>query len=262
MNEFNRKPVHAVPNWQAPASTGKKQPAIEESQVEGSVCSSSNLLLFIIIIIIIIIILIFGFRFRGLCLPLRRGPCPPLLCPVASFFNCLTHHHRSKTDAKTPFLAFVIPKTKDHLRFRPEEPPEEPSTDPTVHKHKSNQGAVVRFVRHSRHRTCSSVRLPLFLRCVQRREAPTLLVNSHSYDSFSCLSHVQNSNVRTQQLLKHNEQPHHMMNNQAYLLLAVALSLSRCGAQQLRIGAPALGELTLNDRGDVTNQILGPDFAN
>ena len=24
MNEFNRKPAHAVPNWQAPASTGKK----------------------------------------------------------------------------------------------------------------------------------------------------------------------------------------------------------------------------------------------
>ena len=29
-------------------------------------------------------------------LPLRRGPCPPLLCPVASFliFNCPTPHHR------------------------------------------------------------------------------------------------------------------------------------------------------------------------
>ena len=37
MNEFNRKPAHAVPNWQAPASTGKKQPAIDESQVEGAV---------------------------------------------------------------------------------------------------------------------------------------------------------------------------------------------------------------------------------
>ena len=36
MNEFNRKPAHAVPNWQAPASTEKKQPAIEESQVEGA----------------------------------------------------------------------------------------------------------------------------------------------------------------------------------------------------------------------------------
>ena len=29
MNEFNRKFAHAVANWQAPASTGKKQPAID-----------------------------------------------------------------------------------------------------------------------------------------------------------------------------------------------------------------------------------------
>ena len=36
MNKFNRKPAHAVPNWQAPASTEKKQPAIKESQVEGA----------------------------------------------------------------------------------------------------------------------------------------------------------------------------------------------------------------------------------
>ena len=36
MNEFSRKPAYAVPNWQAPASTGKTQPAIEESQVEGA----------------------------------------------------------------------------------------------------------------------------------------------------------------------------------------------------------------------------------
>ena len=39
--------------------------------------------------------------------------------------------------------------------------------------------------------------------------------------------------------------------NIAYLLLAFALSLSRCGAQQLRIGAPALDQLTTIDRGDV-----------
>ena len=51
------------------------------------------------------------------------------------------------------------------------------------------------------------------------------------------------------------------MNSQACLLLAVALSLSRCGAQQLRIGAQALDQLTLNNRGDVTHQTLGPDFA-
>ena len=37
MNELNRKPAHAVPNWQAPANTGENQPAIEESQVEGAV---------------------------------------------------------------------------------------------------------------------------------------------------------------------------------------------------------------------------------
>ena len=54
-----------------------------------------------------------------------------------------------------------------------------------LRKHKSNQGAVVRFVRRSRHHTPASLSLPLFLRCVQRREATTLLVNSHSYDSFS-----------------------------------------------------------------------------
>ena len=38
MNGFNRKPAHAVPNWQAPASPpapGGGQAAIEESQVEG-----------------------------------------------------------------------------------------------------------------------------------------------------------------------------------------------------------------------------------
>ena len=52
------------------------------------------------------------------------------------------------------------------------------------------------------------------------------------------------------------------MNVQAHLLLADALSLSRCGAQQqLRIGAPALGRLTPSDRGDVASQIIGPDFA-
>ena len=34
VNEFNRKPAHTVPNWQAPASTEKKEPAIEEPQVE------------------------------------------------------------------------------------------------------------------------------------------------------------------------------------------------------------------------------------
>ena len=51
------------------------------------------------------------------------------------------------------------------------------------------------------------------------------------------------------------------MNIQSYLLLAVALSLSRCGAQHLRIGAPALGRLTPSDRGNVKTQILGPDFA-
>ena len=53
---------------------------------------------------------------------------------------------------------------------------------------------------------------------------------------------------------------------QSYLLLAVASSLSRCGAQQLRIGAmisaPPLGQLNPSDRCDVTTQILGPDFAN
>ena len=50
------------------------------------------------------------------------------------------------------------------------------------------------------------------------------------------------------------------MNIQAYMLLAVALSLSRCGAQHLRIGAPALGQLTPLDRGDVTSTILGEDY--
>ena len=58
---------------------------------------------------------------------------------------------------------------------------------------------------------------------------------------------------------KHNK--YHIINI-AYLLLAFALSLPRCGAQQLRIGAPALGQLTSNDRGDIENQILGADYAN
>ena len=44
------------------------------------------------------------------------------------------------------------------------------------------------------------------------------------------------------------------MNIQAYLLLAVALSLLRCGTRHLRIGAPALGQFTPQDRGDVTSQ--------
>jgi len=38
MNEFNRKPAHAVPNFQAPANTEKKPAghrAIEEPQVKG-----------------------------------------------------------------------------------------------------------------------------------------------------------------------------------------------------------------------------------
>ena len=50
--------------------------------------------------------------------------------------------------------------------------------------------------------------------------------------------------------------------NIACLLLAFALSLSRCGAQQLRIGAPVLGQLTKNDRGDVEHRILGADYQN
>ena len=42
MNEINLKPAHAVPNWKAPASTGKKQPAVEESQVEGASAGRSG----------------------------------------------------------------------------------------------------------------------------------------------------------------------------------------------------------------------------
>ena len=35
MNEFSRKPAHAVPNWQAHASTEKKRPSIKESRGGG-----------------------------------------------------------------------------------------------------------------------------------------------------------------------------------------------------------------------------------
>ena len=35
MNEISRKPAHAAPLWQAPASTSKNWPAIEERAVEG-----------------------------------------------------------------------------------------------------------------------------------------------------------------------------------------------------------------------------------
>ena len=49
------------------------------------------------------------------------------------------------------------------------------------------------------------------------------------------------------------------MNINAYLLL-LAVCCCCCGAQLLRIGPPALSQLTRNDRGDVENQILGPDY--
>ena len=40
MNGFSRKPAHAVPNWQAPTSTGKPAGQIEEPQVEGGFASA------------------------------------------------------------------------------------------------------------------------------------------------------------------------------------------------------------------------------
>ena len=43
MNGFSHKPAHGVLNWQAPASTRKKQPAVEESQVSAAGKGASGL---------------------------------------------------------------------------------------------------------------------------------------------------------------------------------------------------------------------------
>ena len=51
------------------------------------------------------------------------------------------------------------------------------------------------------------------------------------------------------------------MNSTTHLLL-IAMCCCCCSAQQLLLGPPALSQLTLNDRGDVTDRILGPDYQN
>jgi hypothetical protein len=50
-----------------------------------------------------------------------------------------------------------------------------------------------------------------------------------------------------------------MMNSTTHLLL-LACCCCCCSAQQLLLGPPALSQLTLNDRGDVTISILGPEY--
>ena len=109
----------------------------------------------------------------------------------------------------------------------------------------------------------TAIRPPLFLRSCAVCSAERRQLSSSTHTA-TIRSHVRRAH--STQTFKHNSSrttSNHTMNIQAYyLLLAVALSLSRCGPQQLRIGTLALGQLPPQDRGDVASQILVEDFAN